>query len=262
MRQRFTASALSRARQCLYSFRDDVPLVQDTPGPAARLGTAFHKLAEAHIQGTDTTVTRVAFANNLPPSLVSQLRELWHAFLGWWPTAKGLLPWRAELPFAADVERGTARVTKMLRDRVYDAQPHEVVGRADAVAIDDPVVHVIDWKTGRTPIESAATNPQLRFLAACAMLAYGARAARVIVVRVGDTGLWSDEAPMFSSDIPELFDELALMKLTIPTSRPVPSKDIHGSPSTTCKWCPARGACPAWQEDLEPALRASLGGVA
>ena len=43
---RLSASSVHLARHCLHSFREDVPVPPDKPGPAAKKGTAFHFCAE------------------------------------------------------------------------------------------------------------------------------------------------------------------------------------------------------------------------
>src|SRR5258708_6851633 len=126
---RLTASSLARARQCLYSFREDVPLAEDEKNAAGRVGSAFHELAECYLAGAETTVSRMAEKHGLSPSCATKLREMWHQWLGWWPNASGGHAWRPEVPFAADLDAGRATIVNMPGEREDNCPPHHLPGR-------------------------------------------------------------------------------------------------------------------------------------
>ena len=260
-------SVLADAMACGYSFRGGVPLVKDVPGPAARVGLAFHDLVETAISNNagPRTVEAAARGRELPPSAEKKLANMWARFSTWWPTFKGDLTWQSEVPLAMDPDVGVARVPEVTdTGRTKNPRAGEITGRVDLFAIDGETLHVADVKTGVLPVPRAAVNLQVGYGAATfarlPILRGTFQQVRLIVLRISDYQVpWVDAAVKPIGEVEALIDRVSFLRSGIPSSEPVPHRDDEGRPVGPCRFCPARPACPAWVEDLEPALRASVG---
>jgi hypothetical protein len=178
---------------------------------------------------------------------------------------------RAEVTYAYDPQTRTARVLGENLERKYieaGLLPHEIPGTADAVwteadedlARRNDLVAVHDWKLvfGKgAHVPPPETNAQLHTLALCAMLASGAKRARVqlrIIDEHGESFL--------------RFAEISMFQATMTTQRVL--KAVAGAnaaeptPGKHCvdHYCPMLASCPAIQSSIVEAYKISPQGTA
>lgn len=245
-----TASALALAFRCQWPWTlDELP--RSEPGPAARLGSAFHAIAEKVVRfgvtrndpATPLAVKKVAAEYNLDAEQAARLAEMVN---GWMNTIDPKTVAECEVPFAYDPATDTARVLTSEGPRDYAAsKAGEFVGTADVVIVKDGSVEVVDWKTGqREYVEPAATNRQVRFLALCAARVYAADRVTVTLSYVDEAGEVANDSHTFDEmDIAAIAAEMAELasKLT---------KDAQPAVGAHCRYCPAVSLCPATQRAL------------
>jgi hypothetical protein len=229
----FTASSTERALACPASIRSGLVLVDDEAGAAADTGTAFHMLAEAHIDG-------VCIEPVFPPKADAvRAHRMYARWAPWWEATHGAHPWRSELALAISIETGAARVLTTRGHRDYsDARDDEVVGTVDAIAVLDDRILLRDWKTGNPrAVTSAAKNGQLRLLALAAARAFDRDLVEVAPVFVSDLAdPWEEPATLDLLDL-DLFEDELHEAVGLREIEP-PRGGLH------CKYCPV-AACTA-----------------
>ena len=221
--------------QCAYAFRDDVEQMDDTSNDAGVSGTKFHTLATAHIDG----VTDDPLAGD-DSDTAKRARAIYVRWLPWWQSFSAGLTWRSEVPFALSLTTGEARILKSHGQRDYsDARPGEIVGTADAIAVDGETIHIGDFKTGRPEyVEPATHNKQLRTLGLAAARIYNATRIRPFLVFASDDAEpYADEGKLDILDLDFFEDDLRARIASIPNSKP--------TPGNACRFCRSRHVCPA-----------------
>lgn len=263
MSRRLSASRLQLAGACLFPFREDVPWTDTGDVKPRRLGTGFHELTAAQVNG------------RIPAELEEDIaEEAWALFATWeaerWPSIQLGPTAEAEVTFALDPVNGTARLLGKDLGRDYSgALPGELVGTADLVQVDHPrefprkpgegastmpgtpVVWITDWKTGRKR-GSAEKNAQLRFLAAAAAKVYGAEQVYVSLCYVRPEGVEVD-AHLFEAFELEVVipSEVRALLEDAAKGDAEPSLGPHCDGLDDDLFCPARLACPAYRATIE-----------
>lgn len=215
----FSPSAASRWLECPQSVLLSEKVEEVPPGEAAERGTRIHEQAELYMtEGT-------------PPDNSDE---------GW--IAAGFVEF-VEREFIAE-----DYVDYLSEFRVYSEEPEALFGTADAVLYGEGLLHVIDLKTGRTPVQTEG-NPQLYLYAHMALQnLMGAGKIRLEPKQVKITIYQHSDAEREASvvsamvDVPELNE---LMEDALEAVRN--TKDFPLNPGKACTFCPARAVCPALQ---------------
>lgn len=216
MNHHLTASALSRARHCLWWARPDVVLPEQHVGPEAIAGTEAHKL--------------LAEANDDPET--PWVGQAWRAIGA--PNNPSI-----ELAIAYDPVLDSARALPTREARDYsDCTDDEIAGTADAIWHDADCVYVVDWKTGNPDyVEPVEDNAQLAFLAVAFSALYGVERARVALAFVGPDREPDVQWHELDSDAMDAWIEQFVLMMDMADAMPRPGHHCH--------WCPARTICPA-----------------
>lgn len=156
----------------------------------------------------------------------------------------------AEVSFALDIQRGTAREAgrNLKREEARAlARAGEMIGTADLVGLTATDVVVHDWKSGRGHVDRAQVNWQVKTYALMAARCYGLTAARASIVRVlDDGGVWYDTVEMDALDLDAHEAELrALMELAAQVKDVAPEHRPPLHEGSHCRHCPALPFCPA-----------------
>lgn len=229
-----SASSVGRALACPASH---ILPREDRGGRAADDGTARHEALAAYLEHG-----RVPAESSLA-AWVQGLDE-----------AGVLEPLRgaeSEVAMARDVVWGGGRLIGRHVGREYgDVSPSEVVGSADYLRFDGQTVEVVDLKTGRGEVPPAQSNQQLLTLALLARSVYGGRAVRVglLLAPEGGTPRW-DWADIDDATLAGHHEKLVglYQRLAVGREQHRQGKPLDVQPGTHCRYCPARGACPAQQ---------------
>ena len=259
--RRLTCSRLGLAAKCLYWLRPDVPH-EDVPSEARDVGTAFHALAAARINGHEAVAGILTAAG-------PEVLALYGAAFDHTAPATGK---RAEVAYAFDPVTGNARELGVDIGRDYEkagARPGEICGSADVVITIEPllerwgldgdelrevpgVIEVRDWKTGQD-CGPAAASTQLRGLGSMSLLSQS-RSYAVIVGYdyVSPDGVRSVSAPLDPFTLRDVIPlELTVLADAVakdgPTSKPEPGEHCSSL------YCPARHHCPAQRALVETA---------
>lgn len=153
---------------------------------------------------------------------------------------------RAEVKLGYDVATRTGRIIGEGSGRDYGSPgPFEIVGSCDVLDDDGEHVTVIDWKTGFTDVEPAATNAQLWFYALAAARALGRDRARVIVVytqsrRVDEYEIDALELAEFATSLERLHSQVAERKAMRQRGETLETRE-----GSWCRYCPAKPYCPS-----------------
>jgi hypothetical protein len=235
MRAIFSASSTERALACPASICPGIELVEDESGVAADTGTAFHLLAEAHIDG-------VCDEPKFPPKADAvRAYRMYERWSPWWDAKHGAHSWITEMPLAYSVRTGRARVLVSRGHRDYsDAQFDEVVGTVDALAVLPDRILLRDWKTGNPRyVTDAARNGQLRLLALAASRAFERDLVEVAPVFVSDLAEpWETPAILDVLDL-DLFEEELIYAVELRhTAPPVSGKHCTYCPVADCSMRP------------------------
>lgn len=227
-----TASGLTRALKCPASLR--LPQVQREAGAPATTGTQVHAFLErvselgreaALEQLTDERAARICAALDL-----STL-----------PLGDGT-SWAAEVAYGWHLATGAGREVGRNVGRGYPTQPGEVYGTADLVALsaDSQTGYVLDVKTGRGWMPSAAESAQLRFLALAACATYGCTQAEVGHLHVREDGtVWLERATLDALELDLFAEQLR----TLHADAQAGTGKLAEGP--WCRYCPAFASCPA-----------------
>lgn len=237
-----TASSTEEWLNC--ALRAWLPAEPSEAGPAALIGTRFHKLAEAAIvaqqwvaldpldEGFEAPLRNMLewMSVTLPQGtmLVEQAYELW-PLGGYHPVPGQREPhWRDSM---------SCRRLDKVGHREYPAVEGRIYGTADLVVIDGTMAYVIDWKTGK---KSDSHTSQLKTLALMVAEAENINHVKASAVYVNlKSGKVSENSVMLDQ-----FDLhmhagaiVSLSKRLLQTNMPEPSPGKH------CFYCPSVG-CP------------------
>lgn len=227
-----TASGLTRALKCPGSLQ--LPQVQREAGAPATTGTQVHSFLErvselgreaALEQLTDERAARICAALDL-----STL-----------PLGDGT-SWAAEVAYGWNLGTGAGREVGRNVGRGYPTQPGEVYGTADLVALsaDSQTVHVLDVKTGRGWMPSAAESAQLRFLALAACATYGCAQAEVGHLHVREDGtVWLERATLDALELDLFAEQLRTLHADAQAGKGALAE------GPWCRYCPSFASCPA-----------------
>jgi hypothetical protein len=277
MRHGFTGSRAPLWHQCMYWARTDVygTLPKQEGSGEARLGSAFHELAEGEGEDDDehepssedrtdaieelldnalddlwakgaSRLSEVCHRWGLSPEQASSLRHRFELFQTWWKNFHPHLEWQHEIPFAYDTRIGSARRILSKEHRDYrDCKPTEIPMTLDAIAYDPKrrLVIVVDFKTGRDA-DPAHRSFQLKLGALCCSLVYHVSHAEVLMVKVSDTAVDATTARLDSIDVQGYEDQLVERFRHMPMAEPEPG------PHCSKLRCPARSVCPAGRDAI------------
>lgn len=234
-----SGSKLAVLPYCGYFARPDVAWPADEAGDAAAFGNAIHALCESAIRSRALTVEDAAKAHGVAESGLPRLRRVWAVALDYIAT-RARVGWCAEVPLAWSWRMDTARELPSKGHRDYsDAYEDEVCGTADVATMDDGVAVVMDWKTGRSDLDSY--REQASFLALAWARSVGASQARAVFVRFSEDGFEERVWVLGSMDLDAtaMLLEGRLAEADERRAEPVPG------PHCTELYCPARTTCPA-----------------
>lgn len=225
MGQRLSPSRFALARECLYTFRDDVRLPPDTTGPEAARGKDVHLAIEEYIRDG-------AMCESLPGH-----------FVDWWESAgldAGARAVLVELPIVYDFTAGTSLVVEKTADgRMPPTKATEQPCIPDVVIDRGDAIEIIDWKTGK-PKDFV---PQMSVYAAAVARLLGAHEVTARVVYVHADRTWSDMPMVFDAlDIDSTEMALRDLPAAIPTAQPRPGRHCRD------QWCRLRETCGAHRE--------------
>ncbi len=229
-----SASRTDALWACAYQFRPGLAMLRDEPSVGGLTGTLFHSMAEAHNDGRDVTEL------SLPGADETRAQRMFEQFAPWWSTYRHGTEWISEMPFAYSLTTGEGRRLPPMGQRNYsEAKPDEIPGTADAVALEQDRVVVVDYKTGSARyVTPANKSKQLLTLALAATRSYGVDRATVVIVTVSDLAPPNaDEHEVDALDLDMFEDELRAKVAGIPTSAPVAGEH--------CRFCRHRHECPA-----------------
>lgn len=227
-----TASGLTRALRCPASLR--LPQVQREAGAPALTGTQVHSFLER--------VSELGREAALEQLTDERARRICEALdLSTLPLGDGT-SWAAEVAFGWHLGTGAGREVGRSVGRGYPTQPGEVYGTADLVALsaDAQTVHVLDVKTGRGWMPTAAESAQLRFLAMAACATYGCAQAEVGHLHVREDGsVWLERATLDALELDLFAEQLR----TLHADAQAGTGRLSEGP--WCRYCPAFASCPA-----------------
>jgi len=160
---------------------------------------------------------------------------------------------RAEVAFALDLNTGAARELVVTGHRDYGQHPaHVVLGTADVVRVskNSRLIHLWDYKVEgwESTSEPAASNMQLRTLALMACRAHDCDTAKVTLIHIKTDGTWwAETAALDEFDLTEHLHRLrqVWMDAQLVASQVDSGKVPDVAEGSWCRWCPAKGACPA-----------------
>lgn len=209
----------------------------ESESEAARRGTVLHDfLYNVRALGRDAALERV-------PADMREAAADWD--LDGLPTdAKAFA---GEVAFAIDLDAGTARELGRNIGRDYaaaGAQPHEVVGAADALSlVGSTAVRADELKTGWRYVPPPKRNLQVRAQLAAAALAYGRDdGIGVVHHRREDNSGWTERAIFDTFDHAETLDRIRQVRARVEGSR---SEVMRFREGEWCATCPAISSCPA-----------------
>lgn len=227
-----TASGLTRALRCPASLQ--LPQVQREAGAPAVTGTQVHTFLETVFElGREAALERVTDERAARICAALDLSTL--------PLGDGT-NWASEVAFGWHLQTGAGREVGRNVGRGYPTKPGELYGTADLVALsaDNTTVHVLDVKTGRGWMPSAAESAQLRFLAMAACATYGCSQAEVGHLHVREDGaVWLERASLDALELDLFAEQLRQLQAT------VEAREGRLAEGPWCRYCPAFASCPA-----------------
>jgi hypothetical protein len=170
----------------------------------------------------------------------------------------------AEVAYAYDPAKDSARVLGVNIGRNYQLKPGEIAGTADVVMVNGDCVTVYDWKTGHKALPHPSESWQLRALALAACRTTGAGNAIIGYGRVAD-----EEAPVLVTDTMDCFDldwfAGELFGLLAAADRALKDYTEHNmlprlAEGPQCDYCEAFAFCPA-KHALARSMAADLAGL-
>lgn len=245
---RLSASKLVLARSCLHSFRGDVEVPYDPPGPAAERGKRIHAAIESfYIDGEIATLDK------------GDEQEVFAAFLDWEDRRREAHPCDPvpEVAYRLNVLMGESR--RVDRDRAKRARPGsgEITAVADLIERVDGKRYLSDFKTG----QRTDTADQLATCALAMQLDDKRDGVTgpifVRAVYLSRAGVASDEwTEMDAMDLDAHLVTLRRMLRRLPTAEPVPGEHCKAH------YCRLRETCKAHRAWLKEHRGAQLRGLA
>ena len=227
-----TASGLTRALKCPASLQ--LPQVQREAGAPAVTGTQVHTFLETVSElGREAALERITDERAARICAALDLSTL--------PLGDGT-SWASEVAFGWHLGSGMGREVGRNVGRGYPTKPGELYGTADLVALsaDAQTVHVLDVKTGRGWMPSAADSAQLRFLAMAACATYGCSQAEVGHLHVREDGtVWLERASLDALELDLFAEQLRTLQATVEAGKGSMAE------GPWCRYCPAFQSCPA-----------------
>jgi hypothetical protein len=244
-RRRVTASKIALFRRCQY-WATEGAVWRDSPTDAAHMGHATHAANEARQAGVTPDPEALAKLHGVKdlPSLRARIEQL----------KKMRVPSlaQAEVAFAWDPYTDTAHLlTDQTGARDYSkASDREVCGTADLVFFDlwdENLLRVDDLKSGYMA-DLVDHEDQMRFLGLAAARAWHVDRVTLRVWRLsGEDEPQSTETTVYDYELDEIAAELRGMFEAFDQAD---QASIRPRPGPYCAdhFCPARAACPAWDE--------------
>jgi hypothetical protein len=158
----------------------------------------------------------------------------------------------SEVAFAYHTLNGTSReIGRRIGRRYGEIDPWEIAGSADRAALsaDGQSVLVVDWKTGRTRVDPARDNWQLRALCLAAARAWDRPRSIGVIVYLGeDHEPYSDVAVFDEFDLAGFAEDLRAWALRVRRMREDMMRGLAPSfeRGRHCRTCPSFDFCPAW----------------
>lgn len=227
---KITGSALPMLKQCQWWARPEVVAPpQPPPSEAMLVGTEVHAAIERVLTRGDWMLT------------TDDARDLFREWQMWWKMSPlAYEKWKAEVAYAYDTAKDTARFIGENVGRGYDTSATEIPGTIDALLLGDDHAIIIDWKTGSSfghgPAD-AADNQQLRLYALMVARAHKIDTIYTHIVRITDQGVRQTSATLDAMDLDAVAEEVAHLVRAIPSSTP--------SPGGHCTRCRAVALCPS-----------------
>jgi CRISPR/Cas system-associated exonuclease Cas4 (RecB family) len=224
-----TGSSLPLLRKCQWWAREDVIAPPALPASDAMLvGTEVHAAIEATLTKRDVKLS------------TEEGMDLFREWMQWWTTSPlAVHQWKAEVAYAYDVPRDSARLIGENVGRGYEVSTVEIPGTIDALVFDDEHAHVIDWKTtsgfGPGPAD-AEDNWQLRLYALMVARAHRLDSVTIHVVRITTSGVTSTSHTLDSLELDAVADEVHRLVKSVPGA--TPQQGSH------CHRCRAVAICP------------------
>ena len=237
-----TASSTEEWISC--ALRAWLPSEASVAGPAAIVGTRFHKLVEGAIAAqqwvtldpldecfeTPLRNTLEWMSRTVPQGtlLVEQAYELWP--LGGYHTVPGQREphWRDSM---------SCRRLDKVGHRDYPNVEGRIYGTADLVVVDGTMAHVIDWKTGK---RSDAHTSQLKTLALMVAEAEGVGHVKASAVYVN---LQSGKVTEQTIVLDQFYLHMHAGAIVSLSKRLLQKETPDPNPGKYCFFCPAVG-CP------------------
>jgi hypothetical protein len=167
---------------------------------------------------------------------------------------------RAEVKLAYDVALRTGRVIGEGGGRDYGSVgPFEIAGSCDVMGVVGRQVVIIDWKTGHSDVDPAATNWQLWFyaLAACRALGMDSALIRIVYTQSGRV----DEYEIDALELAEFASSLERMHRQVGERIEARKRGeiLETREGSWCKHCTSKHVCPSKTALL---VQVSTGGLA
>lgn len=162
------------------------------------------------------------------------------------PELAKLIPDNAlsEVKISYDVSTRVGRIIGHSPGRDYgDLGPFEIPGSIDVLGIDGDAVVILDWKTGYSDVEPAATNGQLWGYALAAARALGKD--RAIVRIVYTKTKFVDEYHIDALELADFADRLEQLHLRVIELHSKRAEHVPTKEGSHCKYCPSKHACPS-----------------
>ena len=231
-----TGSALPMLKKCQWWARPEVVAPpQPPPSEAMLVGTAVHAAIENTLTGEPV------------PALEDEAGDLFREWKQWWKTSPlESERWKAEVAYAYDTAKDSARFIGENVGRGYETSATEIPGTIDALLIEDDHAIIIDWKTGSSfghgPAD-AQDNQQLRLYALMVARAHRLDTIQTHIVRITDQGVRQTSATLDALDLDAVAEEVAHLVKSIPYSPP--------RPGGHCTRCRAVALCPTTQSAMD-----------
>lgn len=241
-----TASAVSRAKSCVYPWTSGKRWAWSPENDALKKGNAFHACAESYALFGDTQWQDHAATHGLNDECREWLRDACEHFTDWYFDSDDKSELLVEKPYAYNTRTRKARQLIDVQQRGYkDAGPDDIVGTADLIRL-SPTPVVIDYKTGRPEnVQDADANAQLHSLAAMVARAHGFDEVAVEIVYVDASGVFTDSHVLDVLDLGAAESELLRIAREIDEGVGIPKPGAH------CKYCPILADCEATKQAIE-----------
>jgi hypothetical protein len=166
------------------------------------------------------------------------------------------------IPFGAEFEmafiyriksKSSEYIGKGIKRNYGDLAFDEVPGTLDMAYVNNGVLHIRDFKTGKTPTESPPNNKQLLHLGICASDYFKVSKLDVGIIQINPDGTYDTKHGEADEWLVEEFKEKlnTTLKLRLVAKKKIEEKkkETLSSPELNegehCRYCPAKQFCPA-----------------